>query len=284
MRGTSVLCAVEVAEPLGTVEVDLGQIAQVIQNLVLNACQASPSGATIFVRARRDEAGPEGARVVIEVSDQGCGIEPEHLSRIFEPFYSARPNGTGLGLAVSHSVVHRHGGQLSVESELGQGTTFTVVLPVARGLVAVAPGPSGSLARFSGRALVMDDDDQVRRIARRLLMRLGFDVDTSSHGAEALDMGRRAAAEGHPYRVALLDLTVVGGLGGFEVAEELRSASPGIRLVAASGYVAQGRQGWDAQLQKPYRLLELSCTLKEVFGHTAPRRSQGASRAGSDPA
>jgi CheY-like chemotaxis protein len=260
VRGTSVRCDVELQEPLGAVEIDTGQIAQVIQNLVLNACQASPAGAVVTVRARRVASGAEGARVVIEVSDHGRGIAPEYLPR-----FTARPGGTGLGLAVSRSIVQRHRGRLSVESILGRGTTFTIELPATGERATTTIPPSPDVAQFSGRALVMDDDDQVRLIAQQLVERLGFDVDVARHGTEALDIARHAAADGRPYRVALLDLTIIGGRGGAEIADELRLASPGIRLVAASGYANDTHNGWDAQLRKPFRLLDLSHALEEAL-------------------
>jgi signal transduction histidine kinase/CheY-like chemotaxis protein len=263
--GTSVRCDIDVAEPLGVVDVDVGQIGQVLQNLVLNACQASPRGATVTVRARRvDLAG--GARVVIEVVDTGDGIAPEHLPHIFEPFFTRRPGGTGLGLAVSHSIVQRHGGRLTVKSEVGHGTTFTVELLGSEGGPLEAPRPIASAKRFSGRALVLDDEDAVRLVAELLLKELGFEVETARHGAEALEIARRATAEGHPFRVALLDLTIVGGLGGAEIADDLRLASPGIRLIVSSGYAREGTgDGWDARLHKPYLINDLTTALERAL-------------------
>jgi signal transduction histidine kinase/CheY-like chemotaxis protein len=272
-RGTSVRCEVEVQEPLGVVEVDVQQIAQVVQNLVLNACQASRSGATVHVRARREPASSSGAgRVLIEVSDTGAGIAPEHVSRIFEPFFTARVGGTGLGLAVSHSIIQRHGGSIRVESELGRGSTFTVELPAST-LVSPseqsAPSPS---RRFEGRVLVMDDEEAVRRIARLLLTRLGFEVETAEHGAGALELAARATAERRPFRLALLDLTVVGGLGAADIVDELRRASPGIRLVLSTGYVHAGdSERWDATLQKPYTSSALSEAISHALAGDAAR-------------
>jgi signal transduction histidine kinase/CheY-like chemotaxis protein len=265
-RGTSVRCAIEVEEPLGTVHVDVGQVGQVVQNLVLNACQASASGATVTVRVRREARG-EGARVLIEVIDTGRGIAPEHLPRIFDPFFTARSGGTGLGLAVSHSIVHRHGGHIRVRSELGHGTTVTVDLPTIDGAPAVERSAPSSLPHFSGRVLVMDDENAVRRVTHALLTRLGFLVDTAADGAAALEAARRATAECNPFRLAVLDLTVVGGLGAAEISEELRGASPGIRLVLATGYARDdARAGWDAVVQKPYTIAELARALEQALG------------------
>jgi CheY-like chemotaxis protein len=264
-RGTSVRCAVDIAEPLGVVEVDVGQIGQVIQNLVLNACQASSGGATVHVRARR-EPGAAGGRVVIEVADSGSGIAPEHLSRIFEPFFSARAGGTGLGLAVSRSIIQRHGGRLGVSSELGKGTVFTVELPGSDRTMPAERPAAAAVTRFSGRALVMDDDDAVRRTAKVLLASIGFEVDDVAHGGAALERAARAAAEQRPFRVAVLDLTIVGGLGAPEIAQDLRRVSPGIALVLSSGYARSGpSHAWDALLHKPYTLEELSAAIDRAL-------------------
>jgi signal transduction histidine kinase/CheY-like chemotaxis protein len=263
-RGTSVRCDVEISEPLGVVEIDSGQIGQVVQNLVLNACQASPSGGSVVVRARR-ESRDDGPVVSIEVVDTGSGIAPELLPRIFEPFFTARPGGTGLGLAVSDSIVRRHGGRLTVRSELGRGTTFTVELPGSERTPAPEIGAKLEHARFSGAALVMDDDDAVRRIAERLLGRLGFTVEAAPHGTAALELARRAKAEGRSFELALLDLTVVGGLGAADIAEELRRISPNIRLIVSTGYAVDGGSGqWDARLRKPYSIQDLARAIERV--------------------
>jgi signal transduction histidine kinase len=265
-RGTSVLCQIDVVEPLGVAEVDLGQIGQVIQNLVLNACQASPSGATVIVRARREARDADGEWIVIEVVDSGRGIAPENLARIFEPFFTSRPGGTGLGLAVSHSIVRRHGGRLSVRSELGRGTQITVELPGANVKVVVPAAESPHVGRFSGRALVMDDDRIVRDIAVLLLEQLGFEVSSARHGTEALALAGQAAAEGRPFRVALVDLTIVGGLGGAEIADDLRRLNQGIRLIVSTGYAPEGAEDrFDGRLNKPYQLEELSKALERVL-------------------
>ena len=278
VRGTSVLCEVDVVEDPGPAEVDAGQLAQVIQNLVLNAAQSSPSGSRVRVRiGARVLASPEpplpaGRCARIEVIDEGCGIAAEHIGRIFEPFFTLRPGGTGLGLAVSHSIVHRHGGTLGVRSELGRGTTFTIDLPLgAPPSTAPPPEAAGARATFGGLALVMDDEPAVRSVARRMLERLGFRVLTASDGDEALTI---AARTDEPLRLAILDRTVVGGRGGQEIAAELRRLAPGVRLVTCSGYSrdeamsAPAQSGWDAALEKPFTADRLASAVSEAL---APR-------------
>jgi signal transduction histidine kinase/CheY-like chemotaxis protein len=274
-RGTSVRCVVEVAESLGVIEADPGQIAQVVQNLVLNACQATPRGGTVVVRVTRvvmSDVPPREVRLRVEVVDHGVGIAPEHLARIFEPFYSVREGGTGLGLSVSHSIVTRHGGTLAVDSMPGKGTTFTMELPAGDVSSPLAvPAGKGATA-FSGRALVMDDEATVRKVAALMLAKLGFEVSQAAHGEAALELAAKASAEGRPFRVAVLDLTVVGGLGGAEVLDELRRISPGTRMLLSTGYAgkyAAGaggfEQGWDGSLSKPYALGDMKEALASAL-------------------
>ncbi len=273
LRGTSVRFDFDAAADLGTVEIDAGQIAQVVQNLVLNAAQASPSGADVHVRiTRRRVAIAEpplsaGSWVRLEVEDHGHGIPPEQLGRIFEPFVTMRPHGTGLGLAVTQSIVHRHGGALTVRSEVGRGTTFTVDLPAGTATASLAPPAADRLTPLGGRVLLMDDDESVRRVATLLLGKLGFEVTSVRDGTAALDAAARAAAEERPFRVAVLDLTVIGGRGGAEIAPELRRLHPGMRLVVSSGYsrdpsaLDRHALGWNGLLNKPYSLRALEKVL-----------------------
>jgi signal transduction histidine kinase/ActR/RegA family two-component response regulator len=278
-RGTSVRCEVDIPGSIGVVEADPGQVAQVVQNLVLNACQASPEGGTVRVRVQR-AGGPQSGqgRVRIEVADEGAGIAPEHLPRIFEPYYTLRDGGSGLGLSVSHSIVARHGGTLTVESTPGRGSTFTVELPASdRHIVSSLPPPSSNSA-IEGRVLLMDDEPAVRRVGRAMLESLGAQVEEAEHGAAALELAVRAYGGGRPFRVAILDLTIAGGAGAFEIADHLRRVSPGIRLVLSTGYarrpaaIGAKEPGWDATLDKPYRLEDLRGALEQALEKPAAAR------------
>ena len=273
LRGASVRCEVSVEGETGSVEVDPGQVAQVVQNLVLNAAQASAPGATVIVRLdRRDLAEPEpplaaGSWLRLRVIDRGHGIPAEALPRIFEPFFSARKGGTGLGLAVCHSIVRRHGGQITVESRPEQGTTVTVHLPAGSAEPSVAEPAKAEAVPRGGRALVMDDDPTVRAAIRRMLEGLGFQVAEAESGAQALAAAAAAQAADRPFDVALLDVTVVGGLGGGEVLGDVRRASPRTRLVLSTGYSAAnaleslGAVEADGVLEKPYTSRQLAAAL-----------------------
>jgi signal transduction histidine kinase/CheY-like chemotaxis protein len=280
-RGTTVRCEVDIPAPLGSIEVDPGQIGQVVQNLVINACQASASGSSVVVRADRSEsvAPEENPRVRITVADTGHGIPEEQLPRIFEPYFSARAGGMGLGLSVSHSIVARHGGRLTVSSTVGRGSTFTIELPASRAVAPAEERPSVDRARFEGRAIVMDDEPAVRKVAGLMLEQIGFEVDLAEDGARALVLAQEAAAAGRPYRVALLDLTIVGGLGAADIEADLRRLSPPTRLILSTGY-AHGRAGddWDATLAKPYVL----AVLREAVTTALSEAAEAAARCGPD--
>jgi signal transduction histidine kinase/CheY-like chemotaxis protein len=282
LRGTSVRCELAVEGDLGVVQLDPGQVAQVVQNLVLNAAQASAPGASVSVKLdRRTLTAPEpplaaGAWVRLRVSDQGRGIPPDDLARIFEPFFSRRPGGTGLGLAVCHSIVRRHAGHIAVESTPGRGTTFIVHLPAGRPEPRVEARDPAAALSHGGRALVMDDEASVRAVARRMLERQGFDVVECKEGMEALGEARAAASRGQAFDLALLDVTVVGGAGGLEIARALRTVSPSTRVVVSTGYAAEGAvdpmsTGADAQLEKPYTSDQLTAVLARLFACDAGR-------------
>jgi CheY-like chemotaxis protein len=254
------------------------QISQVVQNLILNASQAMPGGGTITLEARnqliRKEDHlplPGGDYIVIEVSDHGTGIDPGNLSRIFDPFFTTKSEGTGLGLSVCYSIVHNHGGHMSVYSEAGRGTKFSVYLPAMPGAVVETIQPGVRLERHSGRVLVMDDDQGVQKILTQMLTRLGFDVDVAANGDEAVLKHREAAGAVRPYRFVILDLTIAGGKGGIEALQEIRAINPGAKAVVSSGYssaLLDGNikdHGFDAALTKPYTLEELSRVVSRIL-------------------
>ena len=215
LRGSRAQCEFQIPDDLWPVEVDPGQICQVIQNLVLNADQAMPGGGTIAVWAANDDDGEGGAGAVrLSVRDQGIGIPEEHLERIFDPYFTTKPGGTGLGLATSYSIVRNHGGTLTVESRQGAGATFHVLLPAAKGAVVPARGVDDVAVGGRGRVLVMDDETLVRSVVEQILRHLGYEATTVADGAAAVAEYRQALEQGRRFELTLLDLTVPGGMGG----------------------------------------------------------------------
>ncbi|MHB0878479.1 MAG: hybrid sensor histidine kinase/response regulator, partial [Anaerolineae bacterium] len=270
LRGS--LCTADFRLPpdLWGVKADPGQIAQVIQNLVINANEATSGGGLVTVTAENTaltaaDAMPltPGNYVCITVSDSGSGIEPHVLPRVFDPYFTTKPRGSGIGLAVVYSVVVKHDGYVTVDSEPGKGARFRVYLPSAQQGDRHPASPVVTAPTQPSRALVMDDEDTVRRVTRRMLERLGYEVATARDGAEAIDLYTQARGQGHPFSVVILDLYVTGGIGGRETLSRLRQLDPGVRAVVCSGYssdpiMAQyARHGFGAALDKPFSLESL---------------------------
>ncbi len=257
-----------VDKDLWSVDADEGQLGQVIQNLVLNASEAMPQGGTVEVAAQNEviaEGGnplvPAGGHFVrIDVRDSGAGIVGQHLTRIFDPYFTTKQKGSGLGLATSYSIVRGHNGFIDVTSRLGEGSVFSVYLPASLGGGIRAPETGANLGEGVGKILVMDDDEVVRDVAAGMLESLGHAVTTAASGEEAVNLYCRAREEGGPFDVVILDLTVKRGMGGEGTILKLRELDPGIKAVVSSGYsdaavVADYRSyGFSACLNKPYRL------------------------------
>jgi CheY-like chemotaxis protein len=257
----------------GALQIDPGQIMQVVHNLVLNAVQASTPGSTVAVTVAPKPA-PAGLQAEIVVEDRGSGIAPEYLARIFEPYFTTRAGGSGLGLATTHSIVQRHGGQLAVDSVVGRGTRITVVLPIVsvelESSPSTAPPPARALAGL--RLLVLDDEPLISRLLSRLLEGLGIAATLTERGEDTVEAFKEAARSGHPFDLVILDLTVVGGLGGRETLARLRALDPHVRALASSGYseddvLAQPESyGFSAILPKPYTQRALVAALTVALG------------------
>ncbi len=259
-------------------EVDEGLMNQVIHNLVVNAQDAMPEGGEIkiccenvSVHAGDDLPLPEGEYVKISIRDQGTGIEKEDLPRIFEPFFTTKPEGNGLGLAASDAIVRKHGGCITVDSDPGVETLFTLYLPASDQEVA-PPGGGGEVAfRGRGKILVMDDEEMIRAVAGQMLTRIGYAVEFASNGDEALEYFEEARLSGSPFSAVLLDLTIPGGMGGIKTIERLREIDPGVIAIVSSGYsddpvlADYANYGFQGALPKPYKIFELSEVLHEVI-------------------
>jgi signal transduction histidine kinase/CheY-like chemotaxis protein len=270
-----------VEEGLWGAEADEGQVSQVIQNVVLNADQAMPEAGHVRIAARNREAPgsdvpgdlPPGRYVEIAVSDTGIGIPSAHLGKIFDPYFTTRQGGSGLGLATSYSIVKNHGGAIDVRSEQGRGTTFRIFLPATAAPLPEPDraAPTAPRAARSARILVMDDEPVVLNVARKLLKALGHEVECVTNGAEALERYEGARVGGRPFDVAMLDLTIRGGMGGAETLQRLLAADPHVTAIVSSGYsddssiASYQAQGFKAVLNKPYTLDALREVLHRVL-------------------
>jgi PAS domain S-box-containing protein len=281
-RGRSVRLETEVEPSLPCAYADPGQVAQVVSNLVINAVQASPEGSTVRVTTRKVVVGEleiphvrAGEYVQVRVTDQGRGIAPENLARVFDPYFTTKSEGTGLGLTSCYNIMKGHGGNIFVESELGAGTTFTLYFPSAGNgqgehRAEVSPGDE-EVPMGQGRVLVMDDEELIRGVALGMLDHLGYQGASARDGEEAIALYRQAAAEGTPFDAVVMDLTIQGGMGGKEAAGHILRFHPEARLVVSSGYsedpvMAHYRDyGFRGIVAKPYRVEDLGKVIASVL-------------------
>lgn len=283
LRGAKTKCEYLLPKNIWTVEVDPGQISQVIQNIVINADQAMPSGGKIQITGANvilsdDSAIPltPGRYVKIAIKDDGIGIPKEYMEKIFDPYFTTKQKGSGLGLATCYSIIKKHEGYLGVDSEIGKGTTFSLYLPVSHNAVAVTeeklikPEEGIGFLSAGGKILVMDDDDVLRKIIRRTLITFGYEVELASDGYEAINIYKTAKNNNKPFDVIVLDLTVRGSLGGKETIEKIREFDPKVKAIASSGYsndpvmVECEKYGFSAVIAKPYKIEELNDILHKL--------------------
>jgi CheY-like chemotaxis protein len=276
-----VQCDYALASDAWPVEVDKGQIRQILNNLVINARQAMPQGGKMEVRIGNADLSansipllPAGKYVKISIKDHGPGIALEHLPRIFEPYFTTKKAGTGLGLATVYSVIRKHDGQIKVISEPGKGTTFELYLPASQ--KPVLPVPTEPMPEnFSGRGrvLVVDDEAPIRKFLNIMLQKFGYEAETANDGEEAIERYTTAKSGGMPFDAVIMDLTIPNGMGGCEAARRLRELDPKVKAIASSGYsldpiMANYRDyGFCGVIPKPYRPEDLNRILKEVIGN-----------------
>ncbi|HYL92430.1 MAG TPA: ATP-binding protein, partial [Alphaproteobacteria bacterium] len=240
--GANVSIETDIAHDLWPAQIDASQMSHALHNILLNARQAMPGGGTIEVRAKNIitvTGSPPlvpGEYIRISVRDCGCGISPDDLPRIFDPYFTTKPGGTGLGLAVAHAIVAKHQGHITVQSAVGVETTFSIYLPASEQPVPPEQACEDVVHRGSGKILVMDDEEGLRKLLSRMLTRLGHEVQCASDGAEAIVLYETAKASGRAFDAVLLDLTVPGGMGGMEAVVKLREIDPSAKLIVSSGY------------------------------------------------
>jgi PAS domain S-box-containing protein len=281
LRDSNVHAVFNIAEDLVLVDADAGQLNRVIHNIVLNAAQAMPDGGTVRLEADNLVVGigsplalPEGRYLKIAITDHGCGIPADILPNIFDPYFTTKPTGTGLGLATAYAIVTKHDGYLTVTSRVGVGTTFAIYLPASEQHdVPLAP-TSATPGAPGGRILVMDDDEAIRELLGDMLTSLGYEAIYVRDGAEVIEAYAQARAAGRPFAAVILDITVPGGMGGQEAMTHLRSIDPALRAIISSGYAHASvmahfaQYGFSEVIVKPYTLERLRQVLQRVMPHT----------------
>ncbi len=293
MSGSSVMCELVIADKLWQIEADKGQLSQVINNLIINADQAMTKGGCIKIQAvninitKKDSLPfPEGCYVKITVEDSGIGIAQEHLQRIFDPYFTTKQNGSGLGLATVYSIVKKHDGHISVDSEIGVGTTFNIFLSATEKeiskqsvqrkteetlLETVEEENEEKPVITKGRILLMDDEYVIRNILSEQLKKLKYEVETAKEGSEAIRLYKSASESGKPFDAVIMDLTIAGGMGGKETIKRLLEIDPKVKAIVSSGYANDPvmtdylKFGFKGLLAKPHEIHELNDELHNVM-------------------
>ncbi|AFM27468.1 hybrid sensor histidine kinase/response regulator [Desulfomonile tiedjei] len=278
LRGSNVDCEFYLPLDVWSVEVDEGQINQVVNNIVINAVQAMPDGGTMQVRAMNtvvsDGQGlplKSGKYVKISIVDEGTGIPEEHIDKIFDPYFTTKKRGSGLGLATCYSVIKKHDGYINVKSEVGAGTTFDLYLPVSGRVSETNSEDEKSVKNTKGKILIMDDEELIRDLAIQILMVAGYEVVPAKDGTEAIAIFENALRSGQPFAAVIMDLTIPGGMGGKETIRRLLRIDPQVKAIVSSGYsndpvMAEfAFYGFKGVLEKPYNAEELSKALNAVL-------------------
>jgi PAS domain S-box-containing protein len=283
IRGTNVTCKFEIPDNLYNIDGDDVQITQVISNIIINADQAMLEGGTIRVRCENvtisseheNTTLPENTNFIrISIEDHGTGMPKEQISLIFDPFFTTKEKGSGLGLATAYSIIKKHGGQITVESEVGTGSTFYIYLPAAQKKVSpkadmdVIEKPSEGSGE---RILVMDDDENIRFLLSEILTSYGYMTESACDGAQAIELYKKAYESTNQFDLVILDLTIPAGIGGKETIKELIKIDPDVKGIVSSGYsndaiMANYRQyGFSGVISKPYRPDDLVRIVQDVL-------------------
>ena len=278
LHGSNVRGIVDIPDSIHAIEADEGQISQAFHNIIINATQAMPGGGVLTVSARNETlvgknstALPPGTYACLTFTDEGCGISDADLKKIFDPYFTTKVNGNGLGLASTHSIIIKHGGHIDVSSVADKGSTFTIHLPSIGETISKCQTESvtqTSKDHGGGSILVMDDEEMIRQLAGGMLEEIGYQVTTCDKGSEAIRLYKAAKESGTPFSAVIMDLTIPGGMGGKETAEEILAIDPAACLIVSSGYsndpiMSDYRTyGFTGAIAKPYRIDELAEVLR----------------------
>ena len=281
LSGSNVKLVFKQAPNLWLADVDKGQIQQVFSNLAINANQAMPAGGHLYITLENTEFSEEvlpglqeGRYIKITVRDEGCGIDKKHLERIFDPYFSTKQTGSGLGLATTYSIVNRHGGHINVNSELGKGSIFTLLLPAseAKTIEKIEKTSNRDTSPTQKiKILVMDDEEIIREVVLQMLLKSGYEVETVDDGHQALEKYKRALDAEEPFDIIIMDLTIPGGMGGQETMKEILALDPDARAIVSSGYADDpvmanySEYGFRGISTKPYSLNQLLEVLRLVM-------------------
>ena len=279
-RGSKSNCNFELSNDLWLSEVDEGQINQIVGNIIINAKQAMPHGGTITIRTENVSLDtnssiplPGGKYIKIVIADQGSGIAKNHLASIFEPYFTTKQEGSGLGLATTYSIIKKHDGHITVHSEIDKGTVFNIYLPASYQNIPLVMEQKSTSHSGQGKILIMDDQEPILKMLSRILNRMGYLTETAVDGTKAVELYRTAHEMNESFDLVILDLTVPGGIGGAETIEALLKIDPNVKALVSSGYSISNIManykdyGFCGVVTKPYTKNQLAEALNKVFGN-----------------
>ncbi len=285
LHGSNVKAVIDISDSVHGIEADEGQICQVFHNIIINSTQAMPDGGSLTVSARNEtlSAGntlalPSGTYICLTFTDTGCGIPNENMKRIFDPYFTTKPDGNGLGLASAHSIISKHGGHIGVDSMPGAGTTFSIHLPSTGKPYVPKQTTTGKITAngtMAGSILVMDDEQLIRDVTVHMLRFMGYHVTTCVNGMEAIALYKGAIESGNPYTAVIMDLTIPGGMGGRETAQKILAFDPEARLIVSSGYSDNpimsnySAYGFIGAVSKPYVMEDFAQTISSMLAKEA---------------
>jgi len=277
VTGSKARCEFNIDDDLWNVEVDQGQFSQVIENLVINAQHAMPDGGTIkisisntIIKKTNKLYLGHGNHIIITIEDNGLGIPVKNLHKIFDPYFTTKEKGHGLGLFSVYSIIKNHQGQIDVQSKPGVGTKFHIYLPANERTLRRVSRPEKKISQGKGRILLMDDEELIKKATGRMLKKMGYEVEYASDGVEAINKYVQAKDDS-PFDLVIMDITIPGGMGGGEAIKILRSIDPDIKAVVSSGYSNDPvmsdykKFGFKDIVKKPYRLEVLSDTIENAL-------------------
>ena len=278
LRGSINKCEFAFSKDLPCVQADIAQISQVINNLAINANHAMEDGGIIRISAEKARVTEKdklpvknGEYVLIQVKDKGTGIPAKLIPKVFDPYFTTKEKGSGLGLASVYSIILKHGGHIELKSKIDVGTTFSIYLPATKETSVHVNEEKVEIMRGQGKVLIMDDEEIIRELLSEFLLQLGYEAVSVNDGEEAIKVYTEAAKNNKPFKAVIMDLTIQGGMGGQETIKLLLKEYPKAKAIVSSGYsndpvISNYREyGFSGYLNKPYKVLLLSKVLCDVI-------------------